>query len=123
MRTVLSFVFAVLLVAALSQAAFAQGAPEGGPGMGPGPGMQQGAGKEIPPEQFNQMKANVLKMIEERRVKLDQAKACVQAAKNAEELRKCRPERPMMGPGGRGGQFQGGPDQGRPPMEPMEKPQ
>jgi hypothetical protein len=44
------------------------------------------------------MKANVLKMIEERRAKLDQAKACVQAANNAAELRKCRPERPMMGP-------------------------
>lgn len=123
MRTLLSFVFAVLFVAALSQVAFAQGAPEGGPGIGPGPGMQQGAGKEITPEQFNQMKSNVLKMIEERRVRLDQAKACVQAAKNAEELRKCRPERPMMGPGGRGGKFQGGPGQGRPPMEPLEKPQ
>ena len=98
MRTALSFVFAVLLVAALSQLAFAQGAPEEGPGMGPGSGMQQGAGKEISPEQFNQMKANVLKMIEERRAKLDQAKACVQAANNAAELRKCRPERPMMGP-------------------------
>ncbi len=123
MRTVLSFVFAVLLAATLSQVAFAQGAPEGGPGMGPGPGMQQGAGKEITPEQFNQMKTNVLKMIEERRAKLDQAKACVQAAKNPEELRKCRPERPMMGPGGRGGQFPGGSGQQQPPMEPMEKSQ
>ncbi len=123
MRTVLSFVFAVLLVATLSQVAFAQDAPEGGPGMGPGPGMQQGAGKEITPEQFNQMKSNVLKRIEEHRARLDQAKACVQAAKNAEELRKCRPEPPMMGPGGRGGKFPGGPGPERPPMEPMEKSQ
>jgi hypothetical protein len=124
MRTILSFVFAVLLVATLSQVAFAQGAPEGGPGIGPGPGMQQGAGKEITPEQFNQMKSNTLKMIEERKARLDQAKACVQAAKNAEELGKCRPERPMMmGPGGRGGKFQGGFGQQQPPMEPMEKSQ
>jgi hypothetical protein len=119
MRTVLSFVFAVLLVAAFSQVTFGQGAPEGGPGMGPGPGgMQQGAGKEITPEQFSQMKAHALKMIEERRMKLDHAKACVQAAKNPHELRKCRPEPPMMG---QGGHFPGGPGQERPPMEPMEK--
>jgi hypothetical protein len=121
MRTILTVVLAVLFAAALSQVAFAQGAPEGGQGMGPGPGMQQGGGREITPERFNQMKAHALKMIEERRVKLDQAKACVQAAKNPEELRKCRPEPPMMGPGGRGGHFPGGQGQGRPPMEPMEK--
>jgi hypothetical protein len=102
MRTVLSFVFAVLLVATVSQVSFAQDPPEGGPGMGPGPGMQQGAGKEITPEQFNQMKSNMLKMIDERKAMLDQEKACVQAAKNAEELRKCRPERPMMRPRGAG---------------------
>jgi hypothetical protein len=123
MRTVLSFVFAVLLVATVSQVSFAQGPPEGGPGMGPGPGMHQGAGKEITPEQFNQMKSNMLKMIDERKARLDQEKACVQAAKNAEELRKCKPERPMMRPGGRGGKFPGGPGQERPPMEPMEKSQ
>ncbi len=119
MRTVLSFAFAALFVAALSQVTFAQSAPEGGPG--PGPGFQQGDGKEITPEQFNEMKSHFLKMLEEHRARLEQARACVDTAKNAEELRKCRPEPPMGRPCG--GKCQGGPCQHQPPMTPMEKPQ
>lgn len=115
MRSVVCAVFAVLFMTAVSQAAFAQQYP----GAGPGPAIQGAEGKEIAPEQFNEMKARILKMIEERRAKLDQEKACVEAAKSADELRNCRPERPMGG-GGRGGRFQGGPGGQRPPMAPGE---
>jgi len=73
--------------------------------------MHEMMGKEITPEQFPETKARVLKMIDERRTRLDQEKACVQAATNGAELKKCRPER-QMGPGGG---MQGGPGQQRPP--------
>lgn len=115
MRTLVSSVVAVLFLAAFSQATFAQQVPGGGPG----PAIQEGSGREFAPEQFPEMKARILKMIEERRARLDQEKACVEAAKKAEELRKCRPERPM-GPGGR---HPGGPGQQRSPMAPLEGPQ
>ncbi len=93
------FIFAVLFALALSQVAFAQQGPGGGPLA------QAGTGKSATPEAFKDKQARILKMIEERRAHLDKAKACVEAAKNDEDLLKCRPERPM-GPGGmrRGGQ-------------------
>lgn len=106
-RGVAGMVVAVLFLAALSQAVFAQQVPAGGPG----PAMREGTGGEITPEQFSEMKAGVLKMIDERRTRLDRQKACVEAAANGEDLRKCRPERPM----GPGGGMQGGPGQQRPP--------
>lgn len=89
MRAAVYAVFAALFLTAATPAAFAQEYPGGGPGP-------------MAPEQFSEMKARVLKMIEERKTRLDQEKACVEAATNADELRKCRPERPMMGPGGPG---------------------
>jgi hypothetical protein len=110
MRTVVHFVLTGLFVAAFSQVTFAQSAPE----QGPSPGMQ------MTPEQFNLRKTHLLSMIEERRTRLGQEKACVEAAKDIVELRKCRPERPMMGPGG---PHQGGPNQQRPPLSPMGQPQ
>jgi hypothetical protein len=97
MRTIVRFALAVMFVTAFSQATFAQSDPA----SGPGPGMQ------MTPEQFNQKKAHILTMIEERSARLTQEKACVEAAKNMAELRKCRPERPM----GPGGPHQGGPNQ------------
>jgi hypothetical protein len=112
MRTVLSFVFAVLFLTAFAQAVFAQRFSEGGPG----PAIQEGDGKKIAPEQFSEMKGRVLTMIEERRARLDQEKACVEAATDAAALRKCRPERPM-GPGGRP---QRGPGQQQPPLSGMD---
>ncbi len=113
MRTILCAVFAVLLLTSVSGAAFAQQFP----GSGPGPAVQGVNGKEITPEQFTEMKTRVLTMIEERRARLDQEKACVEAATDVAALRKCRPERPMA-PDGR---FQGGPGQQRQPRPGMEE--
>jgi hypothetical protein len=106
-RVIAGMVVVVLFLAASSQAIFAQQVPGGGPG----PAMHEGMGKEITPEQFSETKARVLKMIDERRTRLDKEKACVEAATNGADLKKCRPERPM----GQGGGMHGGPGQQRPP--------
>ncbi len=114
-------IIAALFTLVLSQVAFAQQGPGGGP-LAP-----SGTGKSATPEDFKDKKARILKMIEERRAHLDKAKACVDAAKNDEDLAKCRPERPMgMGPGGmrrgpgmmrgEGPGMQGGP-RGAPPAD------
>ena len=95
-KSVAGLVVVVLFLAALSQAVIAQQ----GPGGGPGPEMmREGMGRELTPEQFSEIKARVLKLIDERRTRLDQEKACVEKAASDTELRKCRPERPMR-PGG-----------------------
>ncbi len=105
------------LLAALFLAAFVRtGFAQTHPGNGPGPAMQGGNGKEISPQNFDDMKTRILAMIEERQKRLDQEKSCVETATNSEELKKCRPERPM---GGQEGQFQGGFDQQRPPRRGM----
>ena len=106
-KAIAIMVVVALFLAALSQAVLAQQVPAGGPG----PAMREGMGKELAPEQFSETKARVLKMIDERRTRLDREKACVEAATNGAELKKCRPERPM----GPGGGMQGGPGQQRPP--------
>jgi hypothetical protein len=93
MRTLYSLAVAVLFLAAISSYTFAQQQP----GSGPGPGDQKMMGKEITPENFTEVKARMLTMIEKRRTWLDTEKACVEAAKSADELKKCRPERPMGG--------------------------
>jgi len=103
MRTLFSFVVAVLFLAALSSDTFAQQQP----GNGPGPNDQKMMGREITPENFAEVKARMLTMIEKRKTMLDTEKACVEAAKSADELKKCRPERPMGGMGG--GMHQNGP--------------
>jgi hypothetical protein len=71
---------------------------------------------------FEQMQADHLKMLDERLNSLQQEKACVQAAKNQDNLRACRAKhkaemkehrdemRKMMGPFGPGGQA---PSQGK----------
>lgn len=109
MRSRLIIVLAVLFLAAGGAAVMAQQAPGGGPGPA-GPG---GAGQTFAPEKFPEVKARILKMLDERKERLEQEKACVEKAANHEDLRKCRPERPM-GPGGHGGQFMGGPGQQQP---------
>jgi len=109
-RIVASMIVVVLFLAALSQVVVAQ---QGPPPGDRGPAMHEMMGKEITPEQFPEVKAKVLKMIGERKTRLDQEKACVEAAKNGEELKKCRPERP--GGGMQGGGMQGGPGMQRPP--------
>jgi hypothetical protein len=100
-----------LVIAALF---FTGGASYAPAQQGGGPG---GGGKGGTPESFQERKARVLKMIDERKTKLDQAKACVEAATNNEDMRKCRPERPEgMGPGrmhrGGPGNQNGGPGNG-----------
>jgi hypothetical protein len=111
MRTILRFAIVVLFFAGISPVAQAQ----------QGPGVQAApdeTGTAVTPAQFEARKARIIKMIEERRAKLDQAKTCIEAATSNDELRKCRPERPEgMGPGGR---HHGG--QGRQYMGPMGGP-
>lgn len=95
MKTLFGFVVTVLFLATLSSTTLAQQ-----PGTGPGPGDQKMMGREITPENFAEVKTRILTMIEKRRTMLDTEKTCVEAAKAAEELKKCRPERPMGGMGG-----------------------
>jgi len=115
-RAIAPMVVMVLFLAALAQAVLAQQ----GPASGPGPGMmREGMGKEFTPEQFSETKARVLKLIDERRTRLDQEKACVEKATNDSELKKCRPERPMHPGGG----MQSGPGQQRPPRPAGEQKQ
>ena len=67
---------------------------------------------------FEQKKAQILKRFDERSTKLQEEKACVQAAKNDNDLKACKakfgPPSNPFGPGGPGGK--GGP--GGPPLEP-----
>ncbi len=77
--------------------------------------MSQGEGRrpafksdtEMTNDEYSGMKKRALLMIEERRKRLEEEKACVEAATNISELRKCRPQPPR----GQGGAFQGGTDQ------------
>ena len=111
MRTLFSIAVAVLFLAAFSPSTFAQQQPSG-----PGSNGQKMMGKEITPENFSEMKARILTMIEKRRTMLDTEKACVEAAKSADELKRCRPERPM----GMGGMQQNGPGHQRGPGAGMQ---
>ena len=96
MKTLFSLAVAVLFLMAFSPNTVAQQQT---------PDAQEMRGREITPENFNEMRTHMLTMIEKQRARLDTHKACVEAAKNAEELKKCRPERPM----GMGGMRQNGP--------------
>jgi hypothetical protein len=80
--------------------------------------MQEDRGKQSTPETFSERKARVQKLLEERKTRLEQEKTCVDAAKNDDDLVKCRPQRPPMMQGGQGMQGGGmrGPGQQRPPM-------
>jgi hypothetical protein len=101
MRTLFSLAVVVLFLTAFSSNTFAQQQP----GSGPGPDDRKMMNREITPENFAEVKARMLTMIEKRKAWLDTEKACVEAAKSADELKKCRPERPM----GMGGMHQNGP--------------
>jgi hypothetical protein len=106
MRVVAFLVIVVLMMSAGAPLVLAQKGPMGGQGNQ----GQEGAQKEYTPEQFPEAKARVLKLIDERKSRLDQEKACVEKATNHDELRKCRPVPPMSGP------MQRGPGTPRPPM-------
>jgi hypothetical protein len=60
-----------------------------------------------PAPTFEQKKAQILKRLDERSTKLQEEKACVQAAKNDNDLKACRdkfgPPHSPFGPGGPGG--------------------
>jgi hypothetical protein len=100
MKTLFSLAVAVLFLTVFSPTTFAQQQP------GSGPDDRRMMGREITPENFSEMRSHMLTMIEKRRTMLDTEKTCVEASKNADELKKCRPERPMgMG----GGMRQNGP--------------
>jgi len=113
MRYLVMVVCSALLVVMLAGPAPAQQRAGGGSA----PMMHDKGAREITPEQFAEMKARVLSMLEERSTRLAQEKACVEASKTADELRKCRPEPPMGPMGGQGGQFRSGP-RGQQPGQP-----
>jgi hypothetical protein len=94
MKVILTFTVATLFVAIFSLVAIAQQ----NPGGGPSPAVPQGTEKQLTPEQFAAMKSRILNMIDERRSKLDEEKACVEAALTPAELRKCKRHH-RMGPG------------------------
>jgi hypothetical protein len=99
-----------LVMSAGAVTVLAQQGQGGGQMGGPGPGMRGGMQQqEVTPEQFPEVKARVLKMLDDRKTRLEQERACVEKASNDAELRKCRPEPPM------GGQ-QRGPVPPRPPQ-------
>ena len=111
MRYVVAVALAILLLAAFSQTLPAQQGPPGGQGP-----MMQGGSFQSDPKTFPDRKARVQKLLEDRKVSLEQEKACVDKATNDDELVKCRPQRPMHE---RGGMQHRGPmgDQGQqPPM-------
>lgn len=115
MKKITALILAVILMTAFSHIAFAQmpGADNNAP-------VLKGEGnKEFSPENFNEIKSMILKRIEERSKRLSEEKACVEAAKDIAELKKCKPERPD-GPGGPGGQ--GGPGQQKFQKPPMGQP-
>ena len=93
MRIVAIAVTVVLLLTAGSIVVFAQQGPAGSPGYG----KPEGVKKEFTAEQFPEMKARVMKMLDERKTRLEQERACVEKATTHEELKKCRPEPPMGG--------------------------
>jgi len=73
--------------------------------------------KEITPEKFSELKADILKRIDDRMKRMTEEKKCVTAATNGDELRKCRPQRPSM----QGGQKEQG-RQGGGQFPPMGQP-
>ena len=98
MKTLFSIAVAILFLTVFSPNTFAE--PQ--PGSGPGPNDQKMMGREITPENFAEMKTRILTMIEKRQTMLNTEKTCVEASKTADELKKCRPERPMGGRGPNG---------------------
>ena len=107
MRVIAFMVMVALVMSAGASLVLAQQGPMGGPG----PGMRGGMQQEVTPEQFPEVKARALKMLDERKAKLEEHRACIEKAQTHEEMKKCRPERPMGG-----GPMHGGPGPQRPPQ-------
>lgn len=84
MKTLIAAIFTAMLLVMFPEVSFSQAPPEGAP---PSRGLQ---GKEITPENFNEVKSSIIKRIDDRLMKLTEEKTCVKAANNADELKKCR---------------------------------
>jgi len=95
MRKAMVFIFTAVLLIAFAKVSFSEMQAEN---MPPSHGMGM---KNITPENFNEVKSNILQKIDERLNRLNEEKACVQASSNADELKKCRPQRPDV-PGRKG---------------------
>ena len=89
---------ALMIFIVFTGVSFSQTPPEGKPGLTAGD-------REMPPQNFDERKAWILKRIDDRMKKTQAEKACVEAAKNIDDLNKCRPARPE-GPGQRNPQQQ-----------------
>lgn len=98
MKKAMVFIFTVVLLIAFAKVSFSEMRAEN---MPPSPGMEM---KNVTPENFNEAKSGILQKIEERLKRLNEEKACVQAASSPDELNKCRPQRPR-GPGPKGMQM------------------
>lgn len=94
MKMSVYFVLVAMALVAFPEVSFSQTPPEGGPP----PAFKR---MEITPENFNEVKAGALQRVERRMKMLSMEKACIEAATNAEEMKKCGPGRPeRMGPKG-----------------------
>ena len=93
MKRIIVIMLAVMFVISFSLVSSAQMPAGSAPAV---KGEQQ-----VPAKKFDDFKAGLLKRLDERIKRLTEEKACVEAAKDREELKKCRPERPE-GPGGPG---------------------
>jgi len=91
MRSTAIIGIVVIFLVVGSLVAIAQQGPMGGSEM------QGGMQQQVTPEQFPAVKAKVLKMLDERKTKIEQERACVEKAQSHEEMKKCRPEPPMGG--------------------------
>lgn len=88
MKGTIVLIFTVLLLIAFSKVSFSEMSSEKTPPPGPS------AVKSITPENFNEAKTKILQSIEQRIKRLNDEKACVAAANNVDDLKKCRPARP-----------------------------
>ncbi len=88
MKMTIVFILAAMLLLSYASASFGQAPPEN---TTPMRGFQ---GREITPENFNQVKSDILQRMAERMQRITEENACVEAASNPDELKKCRPGGP-----------------------------
>lgn len=88
MKRAIVFILAAMLLLSVSSVSFGQSPTEN---TLPMRGFQ---GREITPENFNQVKSDILQRMAERMKRITEEKACVEAASNPDELKKCMPGGP-----------------------------
>jgi len=111
MKRILVIVIAALFVFSMVQSLFAQAPADGTPPMLRG-------NKPAQPQSFEETKAGLLKRMDDRIKRMTEERACVEAAKNQDDLKKCRPERPAPP----GGQVPGAPAMMQRQPSPMGQP-